>query len=159
MKPHPVPGLVIRYDYLWSDEARRGREEGAKDRPCAVVLAIQNKSPEQPPVAVICAITHTPPADPKDAIEIPPKVKEHLGLDDDRSWIVVDEVNFVDWADAGIIPVATGQWEYGTLPPSLAKKITEAVIERDKARTLEKVDRPKIEKRRAARDEDYDRGY
>lgn len=37
--PAPVPGLVIRYSYLWLEEHRQGREEGVKDRPCAIVLA------------------------------------------------------------------------------------------------------------------------
>ena len=36
--PEPVPGLVIRYSYLWADEHERGQEEGVKDRPCAIVL-------------------------------------------------------------------------------------------------------------------------
>jgi hypothetical protein len=28
--PEPVPGLVIRYSYLWAEEHRRGQEEGVK---------------------------------------------------------------------------------------------------------------------------------
>ena len=39
--PTPRPGLVIRYAYLWRDEADQGREEGVKDRPCVVVLTVQ----------------------------------------------------------------------------------------------------------------------
>jgi hypothetical protein len=38
--PRPQLGLVIRYSYLWLSEHREGREEGVKDRPCAVVLAL-----------------------------------------------------------------------------------------------------------------------
>jgi hypothetical protein len=34
----PLPGQVIRYAYLWWSEARMGREDGNKDRPCGVVL-------------------------------------------------------------------------------------------------------------------------
>jgi hypothetical protein len=37
--PEPEPGLVIRYSNLWLREHREGREEGTKDRPCAIVLA------------------------------------------------------------------------------------------------------------------------
>jgi hypothetical protein len=33
----PQPGQVIRYAYLRSSEARVGREEGAKDRPCGII--------------------------------------------------------------------------------------------------------------------------
>ncbi len=31
-------GDVIRYDYLWREEHDAGRRDGAKDRPCTVVL-------------------------------------------------------------------------------------------------------------------------
>jgi hypothetical protein len=34
--PEPRPGLVIGYSYLWERDFRAGREEGSKDRPCAV---------------------------------------------------------------------------------------------------------------------------
>lgn len=37
--PKPVPGLVISYSYLWSDEHKTGVEEGRKNRPCAIVAA------------------------------------------------------------------------------------------------------------------------
>ena len=36
--PDPIPGLVIRYAYLWRDKALRRREEGTKYRPAVVVL-------------------------------------------------------------------------------------------------------------------------
>jgi hypothetical protein len=36
--PEPRPGLVIRYDYLWSREAA-GREQG-KERPACFVAAM-----------------------------------------------------------------------------------------------------------------------
>jgi len=38
--PAPELGLVISYAYLWSSEADAGREEGGKDRPCAVVPSV-----------------------------------------------------------------------------------------------------------------------
>ncbi len=38
--PTPVPGLVIRFSFLWSTEAKSGVEEGRKDRPCAIVVAV-----------------------------------------------------------------------------------------------------------------------
>ena len=38
--PVPRPGLVIRYSYLWESEAGAGREEGVKDRPCAIILVM-----------------------------------------------------------------------------------------------------------------------
>ena len=49
MLPRPVPGLVVRYSYLWLDEHRRGREEGVKDRPCAIVLGSASTIPRASP--------------------------------------------------------------------------------------------------------------
>ena len=42
--PSPQPGLVIRYSYLWRREAAAGREEGVKDRPCAVIVAVTDEA-------------------------------------------------------------------------------------------------------------------
>ena len=89
--PAPEPGLIIRHSYLWRDEARRGQEECAKDRPCAVILAVEGDN-DHTDVAVL-PITHTPPHNPDDAIEIPRATKQRLGLDDARSWIVTTEAN------------------------------------------------------------------
>lgn len=38
--PRPQPGLVIRYAYLWKREYDQGRDEGSKDRPCAIVMTV-----------------------------------------------------------------------------------------------------------------------
>ena len=45
--PEPEPGLVIRYSYLWRREQRKGREEGAKDRSCAIVLTAEDHDGEK----------------------------------------------------------------------------------------------------------------
>ena len=67
--PLPRPGQVILYAYLWAREHRQGREEGLKDRPCAIVAARQVIEGRE--VVTVVPITHTPPHDPADAIEIP----------------------------------------------------------------------------------------
>ena len=36
---------MVRYAYLWTHEAEAGAEEGRKDRPCAVVLAVVRAAP------------------------------------------------------------------------------------------------------------------
>ena len=94
--PTPEPGLVISYAYLWHHEHEAGREEGRKDRPSVIVLAVE-RSANDTTVVVVLPITHTPPTDPASAVEIPAAVKRHLGLDDERSWIVVAEGNEFDW--------------------------------------------------------------
>ena len=85
--PKPVPGLVIRYSFLWSHEAKAGNEEGSKDRPCAVLLATATANGEQ--IVTVLPVTHTPPEDERLAVEIPGGTKKRLCLDDARSWIVL----------------------------------------------------------------------
>ena len=93
--PRPVPGLVIRYSYLWRADYLRGRDEGVKDRPCAVVLV--SKNAEGGEIVTILPVTHAEPKRPELALEIPAKTKKRLGLDSDRSWVVLTEVNQFRW--------------------------------------------------------------
>jgi hypothetical protein len=50
---------VIRYAYLWWNEARVGRDDGVKDRPCGIVLTRQTKQGHT--MVYLLPITHTPP--------------------------------------------------------------------------------------------------
>jgi len=151
-KPDPQGGLVIEYDYLWRSEERKGREEGSKERPCAVVVAVPS-SENGSPRAIVCGITHSKPEPPSDGIELSARVKAHLGLDEERSWVITSEVNVVDWDDPGITLTPTGAWSYGYLPSALAEKIRDKVLTRHKEGRLPLVDRPRIEARRAKREE------
>jgi hypothetical protein len=83
--PKPEAGLVVRYSYLWLREHLEGREEGTKDRPCAIVLALHNHEGETQ--VLVVPVTHSPPETIADALELPPAVKQHLGLDAERSWV------------------------------------------------------------------------
>lgn len=125
MKPAlPHAGLVIRYAYLWSREAALGRDEGVKDRPCAVLLAAQTRDGRT--AVTVLPVTHTLPTDPAHAVEIPAKVKRRLGLDGDRSWIVLTEVNQFFWPGPDLRPVAgdeSGGVAYGELPGDLYRQV------------------------------------
>jgi hypothetical protein len=118
--PEPEVGLVVSYSYLWSEEAAKGRVEGRKDRPCAIVLSVKPSEGKSPTVVVV-PITHSPPRDPSAALEIPQTVKHHLGLDSETSWIVLDDFNVFTWPgyDLRPIPNRNGRYEYGLLPPKL----------------------------------------
>jgi hypothetical protein len=94
--PTPEPGLVISYAYLWHHERKAGREEGRKDRPSVIVLAVERPANDTT-IVLVLPITHIAPADSAAAIEIPAAVKSYLGLDDERSWIVVAKGNEFDW--------------------------------------------------------------
>ena len=82
--PNPEPGLVISYAYLWHHEHRAGRDEGQKDRPSVIVLAVERETDGATLVTVL-PITHSAPREAAAVIEIPAAVKRHLGLDDDPS--------------------------------------------------------------------------
>jgi mRNA-degrading endonuclease toxin of MazEF toxin-antitoxin module len=121
--PAPVPGLVISCEYLWSPEQTGGKTEAIKARPCVIVLRVERLD-ERVRVAV-APITHRQP-DPKiPALEIPLRVKEHLGLDADRSWIVLNEINEFGWPGFYLRPIRRGSQEfaYGYLPPRLFRRV------------------------------------
>ncbi|MGH8133396.1 MAG: type II toxin-antitoxin system PemK/MazF family toxin [Steroidobacteraceae bacterium] len=120
----PEAGLVISYSYLWSDEAEAGHVEGRKHRPCAIVLVVHQ--PEgKAPVVTVAPITHSPHRNSDAAIEIPPAVKRHLGLDDEPSWIVLDDFNVFTWPgfDLRSVPGQKDRYHYGFLPPKLFRSI------------------------------------
>lgn len=121
--PEPEAGLVIRYSYLWKSEHDQGREEGIKDRPCAIILATATS--EDRTKVIVLPVTHTPPADVRFAVEIPAITKRRLGLDDRRSWIVVSEGNQFTWPGPDLRP-HPGQdlasIAHGFLPPNLFRE-------------------------------------
>lgn len=133
--PIPVPGLVVRYGFLWSHEARRGRVEAAKDRPVAIVSAARNE-PDGEIRTIVAPITHEPPDDPAASIEIPGDVAASLGLDGQRHWLRLDELNRFEWPgfDLRPIPGKPGVFAYGRLPQALFEKLRGGILARQNAR-------------------------
>lgn len=125
--PTPVPGLVLSYAYLWRDEARRGHEDGHKDRPCVIVLSVQNRDGQV--LVAVAPITHSQPRNRDHAIEIPAETKARLGLDDARSWIVATDLNRFNWPGVDLRPIARGglDYAYGVLPAALYKQLRDKV--------------------------------
>ena len=129
--PEPVAGLVIRYSYLWHREHLRGREDGQKDRPCAIVAAIQKDQNGDTRVLVL-PVTHSPPDHESLAVEIPVAVKKRLGLDDERSWVVLSEWNDFVWPGPDLRRVPNAEDStvvYGILPPALFKTVRNRFLE------------------------------
>lgn len=140
--PNPEPGLVICYSYLWHEEHERGGEEGMKDRPCAIVLTVQDD--EGDTIVTVVPVTHTPPQRPDEAIEIPFSTKQRLGLDAERSWVIVSEVNRFVWPGPDLRPISRGQhdrFDYGMLPPRLFQQIQEQLLSHASAQKLQRVSR------------------
>lgn len=140
-KPAPEIGLVIRYDFLWSHERDKGYEAGAKERPCVIVTAIIRTETGDTEI-LVAPITHAPPREGKAAIEIPHKVGRHLGLDDERGYIIANEANSVSWDDPGIVPAFPGKrWVYGRLPKGLYDQLRGTMLELARGRKLRPADR------------------
>ena len=140
--PEPVPGLVIRYSYLWRAEHSRGQEEGVKDRPCTVVLVSMDDEGDR--AVTVLLISHVPPADPELSIEIPAATKRRLGLDDERSWVVLTEANRFLWPGPDLRPARPGDAAsiaYGLLPFRLFETIRQKFIAAIRARRARVVPR------------------
>jgi hypothetical protein len=130
--PEPYAGLVFRYSYLWKREFDAGREDGTKDRPCAIVITLVDEDGDKEVLAL--PVTHSPPDDPGDAIEIPAPTKSRLGLDGERSWIMITEANEFVWPGPDLRTVP-GRDEstiaYGPLPPRFFAHVRDKFLERD----------------------------
>jgi hypothetical protein len=140
--PSPAPGLVIRYAYLWRDEFQRGQEEGLKDRPCAILLNVADDDDRQS--VLVLPVTHTPPNDPALAVEIPAATKKRLGLDDERSWIVLTESNRFTWPGPDLRPGTPGDPQsvaYGLLPQKLFNEVRDKWLALYRARKSQTVAR------------------
>jgi hypothetical protein len=119
MLPKPRPGLVIRSSYLWHRESEAGHEDGLKVRPCAIVVAVERGKGAT--LVRVLPITHTAPDDPESALEIPQATKRRLGLDMDRSWIVLDDANDFVWPGPDMSPLRKADLStvaLGMLPPN-----------------------------------------
>ncbi len=125
--PDPQPGLVIRYDYLWSRQAEAGQDQG-KDRPTCLVAATDSLT--RPRYVVLLPVTHTPPSGDTIGIEIPTRVKHAKGLEDEPRWVIVSEHNIDAWPNDGLssLPGKPGQFSYGFIPPDLFAKIKTAFL-------------------------------
>jgi hypothetical protein len=88
-----------------------------------------------------CPITHTRPHDIDEAVEIPLAVKRRMGLDDARSWVVVNEFNRFLWPGPDLRPANRGRFDYGPLPPGLYRAIRERFLACAKAQRLRAVPR------------------
>jgi hypothetical protein len=126
--PEPKPGLVIRYDYLWTHEAAAGRKQG-KDRPACLIAA--SDSSANPRFVVLLPITHRPPDMNTVGIELPARVKQVIGLDNAPSWVIVSEHNIDEWPNGGLssIPGKPGTFNYGFVPPGLFAQIKAKFLE------------------------------
>jgi len=95
-----------------------------KDRPCAIVLAALED--EGWLMVTVVPVTHSPPGADVAAVEIPPETERRLGLDVERSWIVVSEANTFAWPGPDLRPRAPDRPEtvaFGLLPANFFREV------------------------------------
>jgi hypothetical protein len=139
--PSPEPGLVLNYAYLWHEEFRTGREEGRKNRPTVIVLCA-TQAEDQSTIVTVLPITHAAPKNPREAIEVPQAIKKHLGLDDERSWIIIAEGNEFIWPGFDLRKVPNKDaYDYGYLPPRFFDKVRDVFVEFARATRVSLTDR------------------
>lgn len=86
-----VTACVIRYPYLWAQQAGSGETEGRKPRPVAVGVRLARPDGD---LVLLFPITTKEPGRERFSAEIPATEKRRAGLDGDlRLWIVLDEYN------------------------------------------------------------------
>jgi hypothetical protein len=126
--PKPDPGLVICYEFLWSHEQEAGLTDGGKRRPGVIVLAVSDRMGLT--IVTVAPITHREPSHPAHGVEVPRRVKDHLGLDRHRSWVMATDLNEFAWPSEHVFPVPGGrmdQYDYGTIPQALLTQIIEKI--------------------------------
>lgn len=138
----PREAEVIRYAYLWSHEAAAGRDEGVKDRPCAVVLS--SVKADGRVVLLVVPVTSRKPDNPGEAIEIPLPTRRRLGLQEAPCWVVVTEVNRFAFPGPDLRPADNPSGPFfvqGTLPSRLFLEVRDAVTRHARERRLRTVSR------------------
>ena len=142
MAIEPTPGLVIYYDFLWKEESDLGREQGQKDRPCAIIMKSEPQDDGSCNV-LVCPITHSPVEEGETGVPIPLAVAQHLGLDDESQFIKTHQLNQISWPDRalpyGVVPNKQGEWTCGEIPQALAKAVFDQVNENATGRLLQSV--------------------
>ncbi|TAN49831.1 MAG: hypothetical protein EPN26_10795 [Rhodospirillales bacterium] len=140
--PEARPGLVFRYEYVWKRQSLAGRTVGEKERPACIVLAMAGEVGGRR--VLIVPITTKPPQSGVEAVEIPFRVKRHLGLEGEQtSWIILSEANIDSWPtpDMRPIPGQQGNFAYGLLPLRMVNEIRSAILASLASRRLGIVDR------------------
>ena len=138
----PRPTDVLSYVYLWHGEAEDGHEEGSKDRPVVVVVAIEKR--EHGTQLLVVPVTTRPPRQGDASVEMPVRVRQHLGLGEERCWIVTDEYNLFTWPGPDIRPIRSGgeiRPCYGSIPAKLFEQVRSKIEEAAKAGRLGETER------------------
>ena len=100
-----------------------------KDRPAAIIAAVASDAVGDTRVLVL-PITHSAPARGIAALEIPAALKRNLGLDAERSWIVLAEWNEFVWPGPDLRPIRNdlSSIAYGSLSRGFFAKLRDEFV-------------------------------
>lgn len=142
MKPRAQSGssrepaqTAARYSYLWAGDAANGREEGDKERPAAIVMAVDAPGANAARVYVL-PITHSAPVKGTPATQIPAAVCRSARLDAAGSWVILSEFNEFVWPgfDLNVVPGRTPRSvAYGFLTAGFFASVRDRWLELDAA--------------------------
>ncbi len=93
---------------------------------------------------LVVPVNHNPPVDAASALELPPAVKKHLGLDTARSRVVLSESNLFDGPGPDLRRVGDrddSSVAYGFMPPKLFNEMRRRFIELETAAKSRRVQR------------------
>jgi hypothetical protein len=125
---------------LWLHEAQAGLEEARKDRPCAVVLSVEQ---DDGTYVTVLPITTRPPIDPTSAIALPRATKLRLGLDERPSWIITTEANRFRWIGPDVRPKpgqGVASAKLGLLPGNLFRRMRDAFVHHGKRNRIQRTE-------------------
>lgn len=126
----PRPGFVIRYLYDWATPGEVAPPSAEKERPAVIILTVARRDDRI--VVRVAPITHRPPAAADRAMEIPPSTKARLGLDGERSWVILDHANEFVWPGPDVRPVPGREpatITYGPLPPAFYAAMKQRLLD------------------------------
>jgi hypothetical protein len=133
--PTPRLGLVVHYGFVWARSGGGASPDAGKDRPCLIVR-VRVLADEALPGSRVLRVAHQPishvaPRGGEQAIEIPVRVAERLGLSVVRSYLYVSYAVEDDWPfDLAHIPGSADRFDYGFVPPALFEAFRDAFIAR-----------------------------
>ena len=81
---------------------------------------------------LVVPVTTRPPREGDLAVAMPDRVRQHLGLGDERCWIVADEYNVFTWPGPDIRPIRRGDDispRYGAIPGKLFEEIRGVMLQ------------------------------
>jgi hypothetical protein len=107
-----------------------------------VVVAVQRRA--HGTQLLVVPVTTRPPRPGDTYVEMPARVRKHLGLGEERCWVVTDEYNLFTWPGPDIRPIRGGSGtgpRYGSIPGKLFEQVRSSLEQTARAGRLKETQR------------------